>query len=173
MSTLLLCLEIFGARIIDVSLGTIRTVIVVKGKNLLGSLLGFLEVTVWFLVVEQALSSANSNIFVVTSYSLGFAVGTYVGGKFSKKFIKSKLEVQVVTSSDVKLMIENIRNNGYAVSILKLESLNEDNKYMLFLEVDSDKFDRLKRIIKENDEKAFIVVNETIFVQNGYFGIKK
>ena len=44
---------------------------------------------------------------------------------------------------------------------------------MLFLEVDSNKFEILKNIIKEYDDKAFIVVNETIFVHNGYFGLKK
>lgn len=173
MNTLLLCFEIFFARLIDVSLGTVRTVIVVKGKNFLGSLLGFIEVTVWFLVVQQALSSANNNIFVVISYSLGFAVGTYIGGKLSKKLIRSKLEVQVITSNNVGDMIDKIRHSGYAVSILKLESLDDVDKYMLFLEVDSNKFEILKNIIKEYDDKAFIVVNETIFVHNGYFGLKK
>ena len=63
MNIVLLCIEIFFARIIDVSLGTIRTVIVVKGKNLIGSILGFFEVTVWFLVVEQALTTSNNNNF--------------------------------------------------------------------------------------------------------------
>ena len=57
MHIIILCIEIFLARIIDVSLGTIRTIIVVKGKNLIGSILGFIEVAVWFLVVEQALST--------------------------------------------------------------------------------------------------------------------
>ena len=87
MHILFLCIEIFLARIIDVSLGTIRTIIVVKGRNLIGSILGFIEVAVWFLVVEQALSNGNSNIFIVLSYALGFATGTYIGGIISKRFI--------------------------------------------------------------------------------------
>ena len=68
MNIVLLCIEIFFARIIDVSLGTIRTVIVVKGKNLIGSILGFFEVTVWFLVVEQALTTSNNNIFIINIF---------------------------------------------------------------------------------------------------------
>ena len=155
MNTLLLCLEIFGARLIDVSLGTIRTVIVVKGKNFLGSILGFIEVTVWFpstsiitILILMTISSyvfiISNNILIVIFYSLGFAVGTYIGGKLSKKLIKSKLEVQVITSCDVKVITANIRNSGYAVSILKLESSGDEDKHMLFLEVDSDKFENLK-----------------------------
>lgn len=173
MNVLILCIEIFLARLVDVSLGTIRTVIVVKGKNLVGSLLGFIEVTVWFLVVEQALTNASDNIFVVIAYSLGFAVGTYLGGLLSKKLIKSKLEVQVVTSVDIKRMSKEIKKNGYAISIFKLESLDRDKKYMLFMEVDSNRFNYLKSIIKQFDPKAFIVVNETLYVQNGFFGLNK
>ena len=88
MNIVLLCIEILFARIIDVSLGTIRTVIVVKGKNLIGSILGFFEVTVWFLVVEQALTTSNNNIFIVFSYALGFATGTYIGGILSRRLVK-------------------------------------------------------------------------------------
>ncbi len=172
MNVFILCFLIFFARIIDVSLGTIRTVIVVKGKNFLGSILGFIEVTVWFLVVEKALTSANSNVFVIISYSLGFAVGTYVGGIISKKFINTKYEVQVITDYNVQKMITMIRNANYALSILKLEGKNK-NKYMLFIEVDSKHFSLLNRIIKSVDEHAFIVVNETMFVHNGYFGLNK
>lgn len=173
MNVFFLCIEIFIARLIDVSLGTLRTVIVVKGKNLLGSILGFIEVAIWFLVVQQALTNTNNNLFVVFSYSLGFAVGTYLGGFLSKKFIKTKLEVQVITNVNIDNLIKEIRKNGYAVSILKLESEDENKKYMLFMEVESDKFNFLRKIIKLFDPKAFIVVNETIFVQNGYFGLNK
>ena len=172
MNILLLCIEIFFARIIDVSLGTIRTVIVVKGKNFIGSLLGFFEVTVWFLVVEQALNTASSNIFIVIAYSLGFAVGTYLGGIISKKLIKVKYEVQIITDYQVQHMIDLIREAGFAVSILKLEGKNK-NKYMLFVEVDSNKFNLLNKIVKSVDSKAFIVVNEPMFVHNGYFGLNK
>ena len=172
MNIVLLCIEIFFARIIDVSLGTIRTVIVVKGKNLIGSIIGFFEVTVWFLVVEQALTTSNSNIFIVLSYALGFATGTYIGGIISTKLIKSKYEVQIITDKNVQDMIDKIRDNNMAVSILKLEGKNK-NKYMLYVEVGNNKLKDLSRIVKSIDERAFMVVNETMFVHNGYFGLNK
>ena len=172
MSILLLCIEIFFARIIDVSLGTIRTVIVVKGKNLVGSILGFFEVTVWFLVVEQALNTASSNIFIVLSYALGFSTGTYIGGIISTKLINSKYEVQIITDKNVQDMIDKIRDNNMAVSILKLEGKNK-NKYMLYVEVSNNKLRELSSIVKSIDENAFVVVNETMYVHNGYFGLNK
>ena len=170
MNIVLLCIEIFFARIIDVSLGTIRTVIVVKGKNLIGSILGFFEVTVWFLVVEQALTTSNNNIFIVFSYAIGFATGTYIGGILSGRLVKSKYEVQIITDKNVQKMIDLIRESSMAVSILKLEGKNK-NKYMLFVEVDNNKIKELSSIVKSVDNKAFMVVNETMFVHNGIMGI--
>lgn len=40
---------------------------------------------------------------------------------------------------------------------------------MLFIEIDKKDISHLKNMIKKIDEKAFIVVNETKYVQNGYF----
>ena len=165
-------LELKNLVVSDVSLGTIRTIIVVKGKNLIGSILGFIEVAVWFLVVEQALTTDDFNLFIVISYSLGFATGTYIGGVISKKIINSKYTVQIITDYNVQLLINYIRESSMAVSILKLEGKNK-NKYMLFVDIDSKYYKSLYKIIKSVDENAFIVVNEAILVHNGYFGENK
>ena len=42
MSLIFLCLKIFFVRIIDVSLGTFRTIITVKGKAFYASIIGFI-----------------------------------------------------------------------------------------------------------------------------------
>ena len=60
-----LCLKIFFVRILDVSLGTIRTIFSVKGKSLIASLIGFVEVTVWFLVVKEAINTDNNSLWIV------------------------------------------------------------------------------------------------------------
>ena len=39
---------------------------------------------------------------------------------------------------------------------------------MLFIEINKKRIDHLNKLIKSLDEKAFIVVNETKLVQNGY-----
>lgn len=78
--------------------------------------------------------------------------------------------VQVVTSDSDDNIINILRKNGYALTVLPVEGMNDDNsKYMLFIEIDKKRFNDLKRLIKSLDKKAFIVVNETKFVQNGYF----
>ena len=70
MSLLFLCIKIFTARLIDVSLGTIRTIFTIKDKHLVASLIGLIEVIVWFLVVQAALNSTENNFFIAFSYSI-------------------------------------------------------------------------------------------------------
>ena len=170
MKLLFLCLKIFFIRIIDVSLGTVRSIVTIKGNIGIASVIGFIEVLVWFLIAKEALDTSNNSIFIAIFYSLGFATGTYIGGIVSNKFIKMKLGLQVVLSKTDKNIIKIIRDKGYAVSVMDVKCKNfMDNKYMLFIEIDSDKYESLYHLIKELDEKAFIVANETKYVHNGYF----
>lgn len=167
METLLLCLKIFLVRIFDVSLGTARTIIMVKGKGFLASLIGFFEVFVWFMIVREALNTEESGMLIAISYSLGFAVGTYIGSILSDKFIESNLGVEVITEN--KEMIDVIRKNNYAVSVLNVDGQDDDEKYMLVIEIKNKKLAHLKELIKKQDENAFIMISETKIVENGYF----
>lgn len=172
MTLFFMCIKIFFARVIDVSLGTFRTINTVKGRDLLAALIGLVEVTVWFLIVKEALNTNNNSFFIVVSYALGFSVGTYIGGKISKIFIKSNLEVQVILSSKDDGVVEKIRENGYGVTAIEVKG-TKNTKYMLYIQIRDNSLEKLKRIVRKLDNKAFIVVNETKYVENGYFGLLK
>ena len=172
MSLFLMCVKIFLARLIDVSLGTFRTINTVKGRDLVAALIGIVEITVWFLVVKEALNTENNSFWIVVSYALGFAVGTYIGGKISKIFIKSNLEVQVILSNKDDSIIEKIRKSGYGVTAIEVKGA-KDAKYMLYIQIRDNTLDKLKNIVRKLDNRAFIVVNETKYVENGYFGLGK
>lgn len=172
MALFLMCIKIFFARLIDVSLGTFRTINTVKGRDLIAALIGIVEITVWFLVVKEALNTENNSFWIVVAYALGFAVGTYIGGKISKIFIKSNLEVQVILSNKDDNVVKKIRENGYGVTAIEVSG-TKNTKYMLYIQIRDNTLEKLKRIVRKLDSKAFIVVNETKYVENGYFGLGK
>lgn len=169
---ILLCLKIFFARLIDVSLGTVRTIFTIKGKDVTAALIGFVEITVWFLIVKEALNSVNNGFFIALSYALGFSVGTYIGGKISKRFIKSNLEVQVILSGKNDKVISELHNAGFGVTKVEVSGKN-NNSYMLYINIKNDNLNKLKNLIMKLDKNAFVVVNETQYVKNGYFNIIK
>ena len=164
----ILCLKIFFVRILDVSLGTIRTMFVVRGKKLISSMIGFFEILVWFLVVKEALQTESNSIFLAISYSLGFATGNYIGALLSDKLITGNVSVQVFTNNNNLEKI--LREHGYGVSSVVYTGYEEEaHKHMLFINVDKKKEKALRELIKKNDKEAFIIVNETKYVENGYF----
>lgn len=163
----LLCLKVFAARIIDVSLGTVRTMFTVKGKRLIASIIGFFEVLIWFLVVREALSTDESGIFVAISYALGFATGTYIGGFLSSILIKGKVIVRVFT--DNLTLADTLRNEKYGVSSIECKGYNGSERHMLYISVDNAKEKELRKLVRELDKNAFIIESETNYTENGYY----
>ena len=169
MEILILCVRIFFTRIIDVSMGTFRTIMTVRGKKYVASFIGFVEVFIWFLVVKDALSTGETNLFVALSYAGGYACGTIIGGLVSERFVTSNLTVQVITSA--LTLPDTLREKGYAVTVLEAKGMDTDTeKIMLILEISNKKIGLLKNFVKEVDDKAFVIVNETKYVLNGYIG---
>ena len=161
----LLCIKIFCARILDVSIGTFRTLVMVRGHKIFCSILAFFEVFVWFYAARSALSTEINGILIPVVYSLGYATGSYIGMLLSEKLIKGTIGVNIITDSSNIKIIDEIKNNDFGVTELKLV---DDNKIMLIIQTSSLKFELLNNIIKKYDEKAFITFNETKYIKNGW-----
>ena len=169
LNMFILCLGIFFARLIDVSLGTIRTILSVKGKTMLATIIAFFEVLIWFMVAREALNTDIDSFWIPISYSLGFASGTLLGILISKNFIDGLMCVQVITKKDNVSLINLIRQNGYGLSIVSLKNdYDEIKKEMLIIELNKKSLKRLITIIKSEEPSAFLMINETKIVQNGF-----
>ncbi len=168
-SVLLVCLEVFFARIVDVTCSTLRTVLTVKDKPFYAAVTGFIETFLWFVVVRGALALDGGGLPVAIAYAGGFATGTFIGGKISSRFIKLNITCQIVTSARDDAVIEAIRAQGYGVTVLDVHSSQfGGEKYMLFCEIPSTRLNELKALVNRLDEKAFFMVQETKYVYNGF-----
>lgn len=166
---LFICLKIFFARIVDVSLGTVRTVLVVKGKRLTPAIVAFFEVLIWFVVAREALNTSINSIMIPIFYSLGYATGTYIGGYISNNFVDGLIGVQVITKDATSLkMLKKMRSAGFGVSVVDLKNTQDkEKKDMLIIQLNKSKLKILTRIIRTIDPDAFVVINETKYTQNG------
>ena len=165
MNTFVLCFKIFFARILDVSISTVRTVYVLKGKTFIVAILAFLEITIWFLVAREALNVENTSLWIVLSYSGGYTTGTIAGTFITKKFVKGNLGLEVISSTINKSNIEKIKNSGFGVSSINMN----EGKILLILQINKKRLDECKNLIYTFDKDAFITVHETKFVYNGFF----
>lgn len=163
-----LCLMIFFVRIIDTSMATIRTIMIVKNKSLIAFSIAFVEVLIWFLIVREALNSSENALLLAISYSAGYACGVLVGMYLSDKLVTSNVTVNIVVKQK-KEVVNALVENNFPVSVSKIKGKDlVTNKYMIFVATTSKKLPLLKKIIMENDDHAFIVVSENKSVVGGY-----
>ena len=162
---MILCLKIFMARIIDVSIGVLRTVELVKDHTFKAVILAFFEVFIWFLIAKEALTSSEFNLLVAIFYSLGYACGTLVGSYLNKILINGSLTLQVITNKFNQNNIKKIKKEGFGISFIKLDG---KNKKMLIIEVNKKRLKSLINFIKDIDNKSFIIASESKFTSNGY-----
>ncbi len=165
---LLTCLEIFLARIMDVSISTFRTMIMVKKKSIFTPILAFFEVFIWFFAARKALTTEVSSILIPIFYSLGYATGTYIGGFLSDRFIKGIVSIEVTTKCNNYELVDALRDEGYAVSVVPLKDTRKEKKDMLQMKVKSNNIKEVTRLVKRIDSKAFMVIKDTKVVHNGY-----
>ncbi|MDO4567028.1 MAG: DUF5698 domain-containing protein [Oscillospiraceae bacterium] len=167
---LIICVQIFLSRILDVSLGTVRTVLTVKGKPKYAALIGFIETLLWFLVVREALQVDSGGIYTAVAYAAGFAAGTYVGGLLAGRIVQGNVSVQIVTSGLNEELVCAIRAAGFGATVLDVHGSEfSGGKYMIFCEIPGARLSELRAIIDAHDEHAFVMVQETKYVYNGYF----
>ena len=158
---LLICIKIFLARIVDVSLGTIRTILTIKKKTLYASSIAFIEVFIWFVIAKEALNIEINSLLIPFSYSLGYASGTFIGGYISNILVNDDIIIQIIINENNSSIINNIRKMGYGISILDLQKgYNDDQKQLLLIQTKRKKLSNLVSFIKKNTNHSFMVINE-------------
>lgn len=169
MDMVWLCLKVFVARIIDVSLGTLVTMQTVKGKKIEATIVGFIEILIWFLVVKEAINTASNSIFIALSYAGGFATGTYLGMEIADRYVKELLSIQIITEN-YDVLNKVLKENGFRTTGIELVSPDETKKkHMILLSLNSPNYQKFNKLLKATDPKAFMVINESKYTRNGYF----
>lgn len=170
MNIYLLCVLIFIVRIIDTSLATIRTILIIRNKILISSFIAFFEILIWFLIVKEAINTPSNSILVAISYSLGFAMGIFFGILITDKAITTVISVNIVINKNRKEVLKSLSKNNFAFSVSKIKGRDLiKNKDMLFIVTTNKKLNKLKKLVIDLDETAFIVAGENKFIYNGYY----
>lgn len=168
-------LIIFGLRIIDVSMGTVRVIIGVRGYRIQAAAIGFVEILIWIFAVGAALQHLTS-VFHIVGYAGGFAVGNFIGIWLEGQFA---LGINVVHAtyrrdssgdgpSTGQQAAEALRNHGFAVT--ELEGRGRAHPVRILNVVSERKqIDDIIDIMHAHDPDVFVTVEEVRATRGGYF----
>lgn len=166
-------LFIFSARVVDVTLATMRTLMVVQGRKLQAALIGFFEVIIYITALGKVVDSLDNPLNLL-AYGLGFATGTYVGIMVENKIALGNLAAQIILKTDNNMeLIEILRENKFGVTVLEGQG-KEGPREVLSVVFNRKDLNKLKGIVYKFEKKAFITVGSTNPISGGYFySIKK
>ena len=122
--TLLLGIVVFVARVTDVTMGTMRTISIVQGKTRIAFLLGFLEVSMWLVVISAVIHRIVEKPILGIFYALGFSTGNVVGILLERRIAFGHMVLRIITPRAGKGMVEKVRNAGFGVTTFQGEGLS-------------------------------------------------
>ena len=110
---------VFCARVVDVSLGTVRTISIVHGRTKTAFLLGFAEVSIWLAVLSTVIESITRNPFLGAFYALGFATGNVVGIMIEKNLAIGHVTLRVISAQNGDTITKELRALGHEVTTFR------------------------------------------------------
>ncbi len=131
-SPVVLTVAIFLARVLDVSLGTCRTLLVFRGYRGAAAVLGFLEALVWVLAAGRVLQDLGQ-WYLVVAFAGGYAMGNVVGMWLEARLAIGTTLVRAVSRrSDVDLA-EGLRAKGYEVTEVDGRAADDEQVEVLLI----------------------------------------
>jgi len=150
---------IFSAKLLEVSIATVRVVLTARGNRIVSSLLAAVEVTLWILVASAVLNGITEDPLRAVVYGLAFAIGIYLGVALEDKLALGLAQIEVIAEVEEARVITNkLRECGYGVTTFDCEGL-EGKKLSIVLKVHRKDVPATMKLLKEH-EQLFVTITD-------------
>jgi uncharacterized protein YebE (UPF0316 family) len=164
---LIIPLLICVSRIIDVTLGTLRIILVAKGAKTIAPILGFFEVLIWLIAIGQVMQNLT-NVYSYLAYATGFAIGNYLGIIMEQKLAIGVVVVRVITATDATNLIKFLKDANFGVTVIEAQGTSGD-VHLIYTVIKRSNLPFVIKNIKDYNPKAFYSVEDIRFVSEGVF----
>lgn len=167
-------LLIFVGKVLEVTLYTLRMVLITKGERTIGSIVSFFEVSLYLIIISGVLNNIAQDPFKVVIYALGFAVGSYTGSVLEGKLALGTVQIQIIVKEEHgEALSTYLRDEGYACTVVQGEGKNF-RRNILYVIIPRKKLKEVIDKAKGFQSNATITVHETRPVYGVYgVGLKK
>ena len=163
---------IFCARCTDVSMATMRMLLLVKGQRFKAACIGFCEISLYLMSLKYVLDAGFHSPLNFIAYALGFSTGNYIGSYLEEKLLKGHIVVEIITEETQggRELAEKLRSKGFGTTVL--EGAGRDGP-RLILKVICDRKDRFAVAEIGKQAGGFVFMADVRNVWGGYFSKKK
>jgi len=160
-------LIIFGLRITDMSLDTLRMLFVVRGHKGIAWVLGFCQSAVFVIAITKVLSNL-SNPLTVLGYAAGFATGNVIGMLVEERLAIGHIQLQIVTRKHGAALAKALREGGYGVTEISARG-KDGTVRLLTASVLRKDLAHARHIVHETDKDAFMTSEDVRPIRRGYW----
>ena len=169
ISPILVWLLVCGAKIVEITIQSLKTCMMVKGQRLKAAVLGFIECVIWGLVISTVIGTLGNDIYLLLFYCVGYATGLFLGSTLEGKIALGTSNLELVASDEsTEKITEYLRTNNRGYTVLAGHgSIAQMN--MIFIVLPRKDIPRvLKDVRKISDDKVFVVASEVSRSTGGY-----
>jgi uncharacterized protein YebE (UPF0316 family) len=163
----LAALSIFGLRVVDMSLDTLRLLFVVRGRKGIAWALGFFQSVVYIIAITNVLAHLDNplNIF---GYAAGFATGNVMGMWIEERLAVGHIHLRIISPSRGVSLAQKLREDGFGVT--EIAARGKDGMvHLLSLSVQRKDVERVEGVVHETDPEAFITSEDVRPVRHGFW----
>lgn len=162
-------LFIFFGKLTEVSLSTLRIVLINRGIRSAGSLIAFVEIMIWLVVAGSVLAGFSEDFLKGIVYSLAYAAGNYLGSWLDDLLAFGFSSVQVIISdpNQAKRIAEGLRAKDFGVTTLDVHGREEDH-YMLLMTLKRKRLGEVLDWLHDTCEGAVITVSDVKSQRGAY-----
>lgn len=160
-------LLIFLARVTDVSMGTMRILLISRGHRSVAPVVGFFEILVWLLALGQVVQNLDQPANYV-AYAGGYAAGTWFGLLVDEKLALGLVAVRIISQRDAKELTEKLGEGRFGVTSVAARGLSGRVR-LIFTVVRRRDLRRLLEVIRAESPQAFVSVSDVRLASEGYF----
>ena len=161
-SFVVLPLLIFFARILDVSINTVRIIYVLGGRKFTSTLLGFFESFIWLMAIRQIFEHLD-NWMCYVAYPAGFAAGIFVGMIIEERIAYGKVIVRIITRKDIKPLLSHLNLERFRYTHVNAEG-PDGHENLVFTVLEREKLEDLLLKLKSMLPTAFYTVEKVELV---------
>ncbi len=167
MGNILWPIIIFFAITITVSIGTLRLILMVRGKRALSIIIGFFEASIGIAAISKIIRDV-SGIYSILAYGAGFAAGLFIGMVISEKISKNIMSTNIISNKLHTEIEEMLRENGFGVTSFYGNG-KDGNLKILNVICRNTKLVKLNKIVCREDPRAFLVTHRLEGLRGGFF----
>jgi uncharacterized protein YebE (UPF0316 family) len=163
----ILPLLIFLARILDVSIGTMRFMFIARGARGAAVLTGFFESLIWLIMIGQIIQNLH-NVFCYIAYAGGFAAGNYIGMRLEERLALGKVVLRIITQKPADELVAALRARRFGVTKVAAEGASGP-VCVLFMVLPRADIDGAVGLSQQHNPNAFYTIEDVRRVSQGVF----